>query len=97
MFLREIGLSAFGALLIFAAFAQQAQAATMLATNAHHNNEQLYDQTEYGRNLRHRQTHWRNNHHNPTDFYNQRDQHHQHRHYDQYHRHDYLRHRRHGY
>jgi hypothetical protein len=94
MFLREIGLSVFGALLIFVAPAQQAQAATMLGTNAH-SNEQLYDQTEYGRNLRHRQQHWRNHHHDPSDYYNQNHQHNQQRYYDQY-QHEYLRHRRPG-
>jgi hypothetical protein len=95
MFLREIGLSAFGALLIFATPEQQAQAATMLTTKAHQI-EQPPDQNEYGRNLRHRQQHWRNHHHDPTDFYNQHDQHHQQCCYDQYHQHEYLRHRRHG-
>jgi hypothetical protein len=91
MFLKEIfGLYAFGVLLIVAAPAQQAQAATLVSPrNAVGPSD---DQSQYERNLRHRQQHWRNHHHDPHDHYNQHHPHDYNRHY----QHDYNNHYHHG-
>jgi hypothetical protein len=89
MFSKEIfGLYAFGVLLIVAAPAQQALAATLVSpSNAV---ELSDDQSQYGRNLRHRQQHWRNHHHDPQDHFNQ---HHPHdADYDRHYQHDYHYH-----
>lgn len=92
MFLKEIsGLYAFGVFLIVAAPAQQAQAATLVSpSNAVGPGD---DQSQYGRNLRHRQQHWRNHHHDPHDHYNQ---HHHHDYYNRHYPHDYYNHYHHG-
>lgn len=92
MFLKEnFGLYAFGVLLIVAAPAQQAQAATLVSPrNAV---EPSDDESQYGRNLRHRQQHWRNHHHDPSGHY---DQHHPHGYYDRHYQHDHNNHYHHG-
>jgi hypothetical protein len=108
MFLKKImGLAAFGAFLIVTAPPQQAHAAILvspsnavapsdaskLTTKVHHINEQPHHQSQYERNLRHRQQHWRNHHHDPQDHYNQ---HHPHDYYNRHYQHDYYNHYHHG-
>ncbi|OPH81701.1 hypothetical protein B2M20_16160 [Nitrobacter vulgaris] len=96
MFLKKIlGLAALGALLIVAGPAQQAQAATpvspgiavgqsdagKLTTKVHHINGQPHHQSHHGRNLRHRQQHWRNHHHHYNHHHHHNHNHHNHHHH----------------